>query len=240
VTKALTDVFQDAISRGVRNISFGDLLGDLGKTMYRFKFRIPPYFSLVIRSLAVLEGIAIGISPNYKVLGSTYPWIARKILTDSSPQLKSSLQNLLYEEGVFRIDRLESLLSESLRTETALVQKPVVGTESNIAMKQMLAFTFTEQGSFVREILLREFAKGLDAYGLATLDSFTFSGSGPSSSLTEEDMTNLRTFYRLISLFSGMQKAKSVSTVTNFSFLLLFLSLINVLGNKIAASKSGE
>jgi aarF domain-containing kinase len=63
-------------------------------------------------SLAVLEGIAIGISPNYKVLGSTYPWIARKILTDSSPQLKSSLQNLLYEEGVFRIDRLESLLSE--------------------------------------------------------------------------------------------------------------------------------
>jgi|AraCvinosormetaG_1042628.scaffolds.fasta_scaffold05191_3 hypothetical protein len=41
---------------------------------------------------------------------------------------------------------------QSLRTETALVQKPVVGTESNIAMKQMLAFTFTEQvylsGSF--------------------------------------------------------------------------------------------
>ncbi|XP_010428019.1 PREDICTED: uncharacterized aarF domain-containing protein kinase At1g71810, chloroplastic isoform X2 [Camelina sativa] len=215
VTKALTDVFQGAISRGVRNISFGDLLGDLGKTMYRFKFRIPPYFSLVIRSLAVLEGIAIGISPNYKVLGSTYPWIARKILTDSSPQLKSSLQNLLYEEGVFRIDRLESLLSESLRTETALVQKPVVGTDSKIAMKQMLAFTFTEQGSFVREILLREFAKGLDAFGLATLESFTFSGSRAFTSLTEEDMTNLRTFYRLMALFSGMQKAGSVSTQVN-------------------------
>ncbi|CAH2066805.1 unnamed protein product [Thlaspi arvense] len=214
VTKALTDVFQDAISRGVRNISFGDLLGDLGKTMYEFKFRIPPYFSLVIRSLAVLEGIAIGISPNYKVLGSTYPWIARKILTDSSPQLKSSLQSLLYEEGVFRIDRLESLITESLRTETALVQKPVEGTDSKIVMKQLLAFTFTEQGSFVREIFLREFAKGLDAFGLATLDSLTsttmpFSGSRPFNSLTEEDMTNLRTFYRLISLFSGMQRAET-------------------------------
>ncbi|KAL0801574.1 hypothetical protein Bca101_056750 [Brassica carinata] len=251
VTKALTDVFQDAISRGVRNISFGDLSGDLGKTMYQFKFRIPPYFSLVIRSLAVLEGIAIGINPNYKVLGSTYPWIARKILTDSSPQLKSSLQSLLYEDGVFRIDRLESLVTEvrldfiplrlsfactfacllaaelvslgwgcaylgkldvgylSLRTETALVQKPVEGTDSKIVMKQILAFTFTEQGSFVREILLREFAKGLDAFGLATLDSFTsvssFSGSRGFNSLTEEDMTNLRTFYRLISLFSGMR-----------------------------------
>lgn len=48
-------------------------------------------------SLAVLEGIAISIDPNYKVLGSTYPWIARKVLTDSSPKLKSSLQALLYE-----------------------------------------------------------------------------------------------------------------------------------------------
>lgn len=222
MTKALTDVFQDAIARGVRNISFGDLSGDLGKTMYQFKFRIPPYFSLVIRSLAVLEGIAIGINPNYKVLGSTYPWIARKILTDSSPQLKSSLQSLLYEDGVFRIDRLESLVTESLRTETALVQKPVEGADSKIVMKQILAFTFTEQGSFVREILLREFAKGLDAYGLATLDSFTsttmpFSSSRPFNSLTEEDMTNLRTFYRLISLFSGMRGAETQVNAINKS-----------------------
>lgn len=48
-------------------------------------------------SLAVLEGVAIGFNPDYKVLGSTYPWIARKVLTDNSPQLKSSLQALLYE-----------------------------------------------------------------------------------------------------------------------------------------------
>lgn len=33
VTKALTGVFQDAVAKGVRNISFGDLLGDLGTTM---------------------------------------------------------------------------------------------------------------------------------------------------------------------------------------------------------------
>lgn len=48
-------------------------------------------------SLAVLEGIAIGIDRGYKVLGNTYPWIARKVLTDSSPKLRSSLQDLLYK-----------------------------------------------------------------------------------------------------------------------------------------------
>lgn len=51
----------------------------------------------MILSLAVLEGIAVGLNPEYKVLGSTYPWIARKVLTDSSPKLKSSLQSLLYK-----------------------------------------------------------------------------------------------------------------------------------------------
>ncbi|KAL5980990.1 hypothetical protein ACLOJK_028910 [Asimina triloba] len=34
VTKALTDVFQSAVNKGVRNISFGDLSGNLGRTMY--------------------------------------------------------------------------------------------------------------------------------------------------------------------------------------------------------------
>eukprot|EP00897_Mesotaenium_endlicherianum_P003416 jgi/Mesen1/3101/ME000184S02175 len=49
VAGALTAVFQEAIAGGVRNISFGDLSGNLGKTMFSFSFRIPPYFSLVIR-----------------------------------------------------------------------------------------------------------------------------------------------------------------------------------------------
>lgn len=30
------------------------------------QFRIPPYYTLLIRSLAVLEGIAIASDPNYK------------------------------------------------------------------------------------------------------------------------------------------------------------------------------
>jgi predicted unusual protein kinase regulating ubiquinone biosynthesis (AarF/ABC1/UbiB family) len=58
-------------------------------------------FLFLALSLAVLEGIAISSNPDYKVLGSTYPWIARKVLTDSSPKLKSSLQALLYEVNEF-------------------------------------------------------------------------------------------------------------------------------------------
>lgn len=38
VTKALTGVFQNAVTKGVRNISFGDLSGNLGRTMYGVLF----------------------------------------------------------------------------------------------------------------------------------------------------------------------------------------------------------
>ncbi|KAG4142124.1 hypothetical protein ERO13_D06G114500v2 [Gossypium hirsutum] len=150
VTKALTGVFQDAVAKGVRNISFGDLLGNLGTTI-----------------LAVLEGIAISSDPNYKVLGSSYPWIAKKVLTDSSPQLKSSLQALLYKDGAFRIDRLESLLTESLRarTEKALVKIQREEANSRVVFKEILYFTLTEKGSFVREILIEEFAKEVNGIG---------------------------------------------------------------------------
>ncbi|XP_059279892.1 uncharacterized aarF domain-containing protein kinase At1g71810, chloroplastic isoform X2 [Lycium ferocissimum] len=226
VTEALTGVFRNAVDKGVRNVSFGDLLGDLGFTMYKFKFQIPSYFSLVIRSLAVLEGIAVGINPEYKVLGSTYPWIARKVLTDSSPKLKASLRALLYKDGQFRIDRLESLFSESLRakTERTLIEKQNGGTDSKVVIKQILSFTLDDKAAFIREILLEEFAKGMDALGVATLNSVTnavatrlpFSPSRPSS-MTEEDITNLRNLQRLLLLISGLREDKKPSMVNGVS-----------------------
>uniref|UniRef100_A0A803MTE3 Protein kinase domain-containing protein n=1 Tax=Chenopodium quinoa TaxID=63459 RepID=A0A803MTE3_CHEQI len=181
VTKALTGVFQNAVSRGIRNISFGDLLGDLGITI-----------------LAVLEGIAISFDPNYKVLGSTYPWIAKKVLVGSSPKLKSSLQSLLYKMRRARLDKTQVKKDEFDKT---------------IAARDILSFTLAEQGSFVREIFLEETAKGLDALGIATINSIA---SGPAAylpfpvpilsfPLADEDVINLRNFRRIVLLVSGLQ-----------------------------------
>ena len=52
---ALTRVFSNALAGGVSNVSFSDLSADLGRTMYEFKFRIPPYYTLLVRTLSVLE-----------------------------------------------------------------------------------------------------------------------------------------------------------------------------------------
>eukprot|EP00887_Chlorella_sp_A99_P007885 scaffold20.g7885.t1 len=66
IVPALTGVFAEALKGGVSNLSFGDLSAQLGRTMYQFRFRIPSYYTLLVRSLSVLEGIALASDPNYK------------------------------------------------------------------------------------------------------------------------------------------------------------------------------
>lgn len=55
IVPALTDVFSEALRAGVSNVSFGELSNNLGQTMYKYNFRIPAYYTLLVRSLSVLE-----------------------------------------------------------------------------------------------------------------------------------------------------------------------------------------
>lgn len=43
------------------------MLTQLSEVMLRFRFHLPPEFSLVIRALGSLEGTATAVSPDFKV-----------------------------------------------------------------------------------------------------------------------------------------------------------------------------
>lgn len=117
ISHFLAAIFNEALKDGVSNLNFGGLSTRLGTTMYQYKFRIPPYYTLLVRSLTILEGIALASDPNYKVLGAAYPWVARRLLTDTSTELRATLRNLLYaSDGMFRFDRMEALLEQAVRT----------------------------------------------------------------------------------------------------------------------------
>ncbi len=66
--------------------------------------------------MRVLQGIALSADPNYKVLGSAYPWIARRLLSDSSQDLQDTLRALLYKGSKFQFARLESLLRQAVKS----------------------------------------------------------------------------------------------------------------------------
>lgn len=49
---------------------------------------MPPYYALILRSLTVLEGLALTADPQYKLLAKAYPYMARRLLTDPAPELR--------------------------------------------------------------------------------------------------------------------------------------------------------
>jgi hypothetical protein len=57
--------------------------------------RVPAYYALILRSLTVLEGLALQADPRYKLLGRAYPYIARRLLTDPAPELRASFEELI-------------------------------------------------------------------------------------------------------------------------------------------------
>lgn len=64
--------------------------------------RVPAYYALILRSLTVLEGLALSADPEYRLLGRAYPYMASRILTDPAPQLRASLEELILSGGGLR------------------------------------------------------------------------------------------------------------------------------------------
>lgn len=164
IIPALTNVFGNALGASVAELNFKSITDQMSEMMYEFPFRVPAYYALIIRSLVTLEGIAIGIEPEFKVLSKAYPYIAKRLLTDPSPQLRASLRDLLFKEGSFRWNRLENLLRNARNSQDYNFDKVV---------DQATDFLFSDRGTFIREKLVDEIVKAIDIYGRRTLFNFS-------------------------------------------------------------------
>jgi aarF domain-containing kinase len=99
---------QDSVAR----LNFRTIVDGLGGVLFRYPFRVPAYYALILRSLTVLEGLALSADPNFKLLGAAYPYMAKRILTDPAPQLRASFEDLVLKDGRLRWGRLENLLTQ--------------------------------------------------------------------------------------------------------------------------------
>ena len=71
IAGALRESFGEEGSRA--NLDFQGIVEQLASVMFRFHFRLPPEFSLVIRALGSLEGTATAIDPHFKVAAPSTP-----------------------------------------------------------------------------------------------------------------------------------------------------------------------
>lgn len=164
IIPALARVFNNALGASVAELNIKNITDELSALMYEYPFRVPAYYALIIRSLVTLEGIAINIDPNFKVLSAAYPYVAKRLLTDPAPELRASLRDLLFRDGSFRWNRLENLLRNARSSQDY---------DFNQVLDQTLEFLSSERGAFIRNNLVDEIVKGIDALGQNTLHNVT-------------------------------------------------------------------
>jgi len=165
IVPAFAKVFANAEGASVADLNIKSITDDLSALMYEYPFRVPPYYALIIRSLVTLEGIAIYIDPNFKVLSEAYPYVAKRLLTDPADELRTSLKELLFKDGKFRWNRLENLLKNARSNQEY---------DLNLVLNQGVEFLSSERGSFIRDRLVDEFFNSVDAVSKNALHNFTY------------------------------------------------------------------
>ena len=160
IVPAFETVFSQALEAGVSRMDFKAVTDDLSGVMYKFPFRVPPYYALIIRSLVTLEGIALSVDSDFKILGAAYPYFARRLMEDPDPQLRMSLREMLFDGDIFRWTRLENLVASAASQDQL---------DLDTLLDQVLDFLFSPNGGMLRRQLVDAIADRLDALSWMTL-----------------------------------------------------------------------
>lgn len=145
IIPALESVLGNAIGKNVNEFNFRTITDEFSELMYEYPFRVPAKFALIIRSLVTQEGIALSLNPDFKIVEVGYPYIARRLLTGESPELRRRLLNVLFKDGKFQWQRLEDLL-EIARTDSSFDVLPTA--------QMGLQYLLSEEGEFLRRQLV--------------------------------------------------------------------------------------
>lgn len=145
IVPALEAVLGDAIGQNVGDFNFKTITDRFSELMYDYPFRVPAKFALIIRSLVTQEGLALSLNPQFKIVEVAYPYVAKRLLTGETPQLRRRLIEVLFKDGKFKWQRLENMIA-------------IARTDNNFDLLPTaqlgLQYLLSEEGSFLRRQLL--------------------------------------------------------------------------------------
>ncbi|BAZ03810.1 ABC1 kinase family protein [Calothrix sp. NIES-3974] len=145
IIPALEAVWSDAIGKNVGEFNFKTITDKYSEIMFDYPFRVPAKFALIIRSLITQEGIALSLNENFRIVEVAYPYVAQRLLTGESPELRRRLINILFKDNKFQWERLENLINIA-RTDGDFDVLPTA--------KLGLQYLFSDEGKYLRRQLI--------------------------------------------------------------------------------------
>jgi hypothetical protein len=161
IAVALENSLPDALNADISELNFKNVVGKLGDIMYTYPFSLPPFYISIIRCLGVLEGLAIQVDPQARIISEAYPYVASRVLTDPQDELQEALRRLaLTSDGSIRWDRLESLLSKA---------KGSQDYDPSVAVNQLTDYLITDDGEVLLFDMADQIVQGADSLGFETI-----------------------------------------------------------------------
>ncbi|XP_011084352.1 uncharacterized protein LOC105166623 [Sesamum indicum] len=84
------------VDSGMVDVKFSRVLGKIWSVALKYHCRMPPYYILVLRSLASLEGLAVAADPTFKTFEAAYPYVVQKLLVDNSAAARRILHSVVF------------------------------------------------------------------------------------------------------------------------------------------------
>jgi aarF domain-containing kinase len=230
IVLALEQALPDVLNAPVGELNFKNVIGKLGDVMYKFPFSLPPFYISIIRCLGVLEGLAIQVDQNFRIISDAYPYIASRLLTDPSKELQAALYQLLFNNGVPRWERLLELLEKASGTSDYDV---------SLAMDSLVTYVVSEEGAVTRELLVNQTIDALDGFGADVTDySVTalasLAGSASSQASLLEEVSDMLASNQLMQLNRLVTALNTSLQLQPKPSLLAAVSIINYLQNSSA------
>ncbi len=161
IIPALETVLGEAMGESVSNFNFKTITDQFSELMYEYPFRVPAKFALIIRSLVTQEGLALSLNPNFKIIEVSYPYVARRLLTGESPEMRRHLIEVLFKDGKFQWERLENMIAIARSDQnfdllpTAQLGLQYILSDEGQFLRRQLLLALTEDGRLHTEEVQR-------------------------------------------------------------------------------------
>eukprot|EP00752_Nemacystus_decipiens_P012504 g11075.t1 len=191
---ALENAILDASDgEGASKLNFTRLNENIGQLSEVLTFRVPPFYSLIVRTLTILEGLALFVDPDFRLIKGAYPYVAKQILNEDKPEMVALMKaTLINDEGSIAWRRLEQLVTISgaakvATTKEEFQQLKAAQAKSDIREKfatsglgdvdpevdldltiAVLSFLLSDNALFLRDALINELLDTMDELSAAS------------------------------------------------------------------------
>ena len=166
------------------DVSFSQLQAELDAISREnvLRFSTPPFFTVIIRSLTILEGIVLDVDTNFRLVRGAYPYVLMQLLTPEvqggdgrTPEvLQKLLVRLLTVNGEGREiewERLRDFLRLAQKASQKYDPSKTEGEDKAVLSRQTVSlfsrFLTSRTGMFLKKPLVHELAEAID--GMASI-----------------------------------------------------------------------